>query len=57
METATAAAAERQVADSRRNAGRRLRELAAHLDSHRGVAEVVASPEAKHGGMRRIAHE
>src|SRR5262245_11236952 len=46
---ATSALQERGAAD-RHNAGRRLRELAAHLDSHRGFAEVIASLEAGHGG-------
>ena len=52
MKTATAAtsAADRQVADNRQQAGRRLRELAANLDVHRGFAEVIASLEAGHGG-------
>src|SRR3954465_905597 len=52
MKTATAAAsaAGRRVADTSRSAGRRLRELAAQLDLHRGFAEVVASLEAGHGG-------
>ncbi len=45
METATAAtsAPERRAAD-------RLRELAAHLNLHRGFSDVVASLEAGHGG-------
>jgi transcription-repair coupling factor (superfamily II helicase) len=46
METATAATA----AADRLHAGRRLRELAANLDAHRGFADVVASLEAGHGG-------
>src|SRR5690349_3729579 len=46
METATAATS----AADRSTAGRRLRELAAHLDAHRGFAEVLASLEAGHGG-------
>src|SRR6478736_9247317 len=52
MKTATAAtsAADRQVADNRQQAGRRLRELAANLGVHRGFADVVASLEAGHGG-------
>ena len=52
MKTATAAtsAADRQVADNRQQAGRRLRELAANLDVHRGFADVIASLEAGHGG-------
>jgi transcription-repair coupling factor (superfamily II helicase) len=40
METATAAT----------SAADRLRELAAHLNLHRGFADVVASLEAGHGG-------
>ncbi len=52
METATAAtaAAGRRGAEELQLAGRRLRELAAQLDLHRGFAEVVASLEAGHGG-------
>ena len=52
METATAAnsAADRSGADNRPSAGRRLRELAANLELHRGFAEVVASLEAGQGG-------
>src|ERR1700758_3253825 len=52
METATAAtaAAGRRAAEDRELAGRRLRELAAQLDLHRGFADVVASLEAGHGG-------
>src|SRR5262245_21713108 len=46
METATAAAS----VSSRPLAAERLRELAAHLDLHRGFADVVASLEAGHGG-------
>lgn len=52
METATAAASaslERGAAD-RQRAGRRLKELAAHLGLHSGFAEVVASLQAGHGG-------
>ena len=58
METATAAtsasrkrgAADRQAAEARLAAGRRLKELAAQLDLHRGFADVLASLEAGHGG-------
>src|SRR3954453_3947878 len=58
MDTATAAtsvsqergAADRRVADDLQWAGRRVREVAANLDSHSGFAEVVASLEAGHGG-------
>src|SRR5215213_2509207 len=58
MKTATAATAaagghvaeDRLQAEARQAAGRRLRELAAHLNLHRGFAEVVASLEAGHGG-------
>ncbi|HEX3602180.1 MAG TPA: transcription-repair coupling factor, partial [Lacipirellulaceae bacterium] len=58
METATAAtsasrkrgAADRQAAEARVTAGRRLKELAAQLDLHRGFADVLASLEAGHGG-------
>ncbi len=58
METATAAtsaspergAADRQAVEHRQQAGRRLKELAAQLDLHRGFADVVASLEAGHGG-------
>src|SRR3954465_10948630 len=58
MKTVTAAtsaslqrgAADQQVADNRQQAGRRLRELAANLDVHRGFSEVIASLEAGHGG-------
>src|SRR6201995_2391762 len=52
METATAAtaAAGRQAAEELQLAGRRLRELAAQLDLHRGFADVVASLDAGHGG-------
>ena len=52
METATAAAsaADRRAAESRQQAGQRLRELAAQLKSHAGFAEVLASLEAGHGG-------
>jgi hypothetical protein len=59
MKTATAAtsAADRQVADNRQQAGRRLRELAANLGVHRGFADVVASLEAGHGRMLGVAHE
>src|SRR3990170_3543687 len=46
METATAATA----AALGLHAGRRLRELAAQLNLHRGFADVVASLEAGHGG-------
>ncbi len=52
METATAAASGtrgREAAD-RQAAGRRLKELAAHLGLHSGFAEVVASLQAGHGG-------
>jgi transcription-repair coupling factor (superfamily II helicase) len=58
MKTITAAtsasrkreAADRQVAENRQQAGRRLRELAANLGVHRGFADVIASLEAGHGG-------
>ncbi|MEX2310806.1 MAG: transcription-repair coupling factor [Pirellulales bacterium] len=52
METATAAtaAAGRQVAGELSDVGRRLRELAANLNLHRGFSDVVASLEAGHGG-------
>src|ERR1700753_1349206 len=52
METATAAtaAAGRRGAEELQLAGRRLKELAAQLDLHRGFADVVASLEAGHGG-------
>ena len=46
MEPATAAAS----APARASAAERLRELAAHLNLHRGFADVVASLEAGHGG-------
>jgi transcription-repair coupling factor (superfamily II helicase) len=46
MEQATAAAS----ASARPSAAQRLRELAAHLNLHRGFADVVASLEAGHGG-------
>ena len=46
MEPATAAAS----APARPSAAQRLRELAAHLNLHRGFADVVASLEAGHGG-------
>src|SRR4051812_26677694 len=52
MKTATAATSaspERGAAD-RQAAGRRLKELAANLDVHRGFADVIASLEAGHGG-------
>src|SRR3954469_1755576 len=52
MKTATAATSaslERGAAD-RLAAGRRLKELAANLDVHRGFADVIASLEAGHGG-------
>src|SRR5215212_2457122 len=52
MKTATAATSaspERGAAD-RQAAGRRLKELAANLDVHRGFSEVIASLEAGHGG-------
>ena len=47
METATAATS---ASRPRPRAADRLRELAAHLDLHRGFADVVASLEAGHGG-------
>lgn len=58
MKTAAAAtsasrergAADRQVAEERQQAGRRLKELAAHLGVHRGFSDVIASLEAGHGG-------
>src|SRR3954464_13087236 len=50
MATAAASAADRRVGEKSQRAGRRLRELAAQLDLHRGFAEVVASLEAGHGG-------
>src|SRR4051812_24329978 len=43
-------AADRQAAEARLAAGRRLKELAANLDVHRGFADVIASLEAGHGG-------
>src|SRR5262249_2940351 len=43
-------AADRHAAEDRSRAGRRLKELADNLDSHRGFAEVIASLEAGHGG-------
>src|SRR4051812_49469035 len=43
-------AADRQAAEARLAAGRRLKELAANLNRHRGFADVVASLEAGHGG-------
>src|SRR5258705_10184837 len=52
MDTATAAtsAADRPEFVQRTGVGRRLRELAAQLDLHRGFADVIASLEAGHGG-------
>src|SRR5882757_10127372 len=58
METAAAAtsesrkrgAAERRADEDRLEAGQRLKELAAQLDTHRGFADVLASLEAGHGG-------
>src|SRR3954464_6391778 len=50
MATAAASAADRRVGEKSQRAGRRLRELAANLELHRGFAEVVASLEAGHGG-------
>src|SRR4051794_41950867 len=46
---ATSASPDRGAAD-RLAAGRRLKELAANLDVHRGFADVIASLEAGHGG-------
>jgi transcription-repair coupling factor (superfamily II helicase) len=46
MEPASAAAS----APARVSAAERLRELAAHLNLHRGFADVIASLEAGHGG-------
>ena len=52
MDTATAAAsaADRPESAQRTRVGRRLRELAAQLDVHRGFADVLASLEEGHGG-------
>src|SRR3954449_9276017 len=52
MKTATAAtpASQQRGAADRQAAGRRLKELAANLDVHRGFADVIASLEAGHGG-------
>src|SRR5436190_17588908 len=52
MKTATAAtsASQERGAADRQAAGRRLKELAANLDVHRGFADVIASLEAGHGG-------
>src|SRR4051812_11150375 len=50
MATAAASAADRRGGGKSQRAGRRLRELAANLELHRGFAEVVASLEAGHGG-------
>ncbi|MCC7475345.1 MAG: transcription-repair coupling factor [Pirellulales bacterium] len=47
---AAASSAGLLAAEHRRQAGRRLRELAAQLGSHTGFAEVLASLEAGHGG-------
>ncbi|HEX2475891.1 MAG TPA: hypothetical protein VHK01_14160, partial [Lacipirellulaceae bacterium] len=46
MEPATAAAS----APARPSAAERLRELAAHLNLHRGFADVISSLQAGHGG-------
>ncbi len=50
METATAATSAADRQGDKAAAGRRLRELAANLNLHRGFADVVASLEAGHGG-------
>src|SRR3954452_22272570 len=50
MATAAPSAADRKSTHDRSLAARRLKELAANLELHRGFAEVVASLEAGHGG-------
>src|SRR3954452_4946745 len=50
MATAAPSAADRKPTHDRSLTARRLKELAANLELHRGFADVVASLEAGHGG-------